>query len=914
VSGTLDSLLDRLNGLPPAARAEVEAETLRATEAMRWVPNPGPQTKAFFTQADQTLYGGEVGGGKALALDTPIATPDGWTTMGAIMPGDVVFDERGQRSRVVAVSPVMVNHDCYRVRFSDGAEIVADAGHKWATLTQLERNQACRLTEEWRTKRRAARPSRAKDASQKPWVSLSITDVNMAREHTYKAPPAPSVRTTAEIAATVRRGQGFNHSIAVAAPLDCEAKALPVEPYVLGAWLGDGTSAAASIASNDNEIVEAIAACGHGVTKWAGKFMYGIGGLQSDLRSLGVLKNKHIPQAYLRASTEQRLALLQGLMDTDGTADARGQCEFTTTRRVLADGVAELLASLGVKVAIREGVAKIAGREVGAKFSLKFLTALPVFRLARKLLRQKRGGFRGTHANRYIVACEPVESVPVRCIAVDSPSRLYLAGRAMIPTHNTDLVLGLALERHKRSLLLRRQAKEVPFLVERMQALVGHKDGFNGSINRWRLPGGQMVQFGGCQRPGDEYGYKGEPKDLIGLDEASEFLESQVDFLVGWLRSPDPAQKCRLVLATNPPGTAEGEWIVRWFAPWIDPTHPLYPYPDGKLLWCARDPKAPGKFLWFESPDAVEVGGRTITPISRTFIRSGLRDNPDYAKTDYADRLEALPEVLRRRYLKGDFTAGQQDHERQLIPTEWIIAAQARWKPDGGKAEPMSAMALDPAGGGRDTAEIARRHGGWYAEMISAQGEETADGSKTAATLLGARRHNCPVVVDAGGGYAGGVSLRLRDNAVPFLAFNGAKASTRKTRDGLLGFANKRAEVWWRFMEELDPDQEGGSVVALPPDAELRGDLAAPTFEITARGILLESKDEIRKRLGRSPGKGDAVVMAMSEGNRAIERMRALPGFRAEEQGVAGMDRPVGGMHGRAPRVVMGRQTARGLS
>lgn len=475
----------------------------------------------------------------------------------------------------------------------------------------------------------------------------------------------------------------------------------------------------------------------------------------------------------------------------------------------------------------------------------------------------------------------------------------------------TDVVLGLALERHKRSLILRRKVKEVPFLIERMQAIIGHKDGLNSQIHRWRMPKGQIVVFGGCQNAGDELDYKGERKDLIGIDEASEFLESQIDTLITWLGSDDPKQHCRLVLATNPPGTAEGEWVTRWFAPWIDPTHPLFPWPDGELLWFVRNRALEGNhFIWLKSGEAVDIDGKMVKPMSRTFIRSGLANNPDYVNTGYADRLEALPEILRRRYLKGDFTAGMKDGDRQLIPTAWIIAAQARWTPLGGREEPMTAMALDPAGGGRDTAELACRHGGWYAPMISAQGEETADGSATAAMVTRHRRHACPVVVDVGGGYASGVVLRFKDNAIPFIGFNGAGASTRKTKDGMLRFVNKRAEAWWRFMEELDPDQEGGSVIALPPDPELRGDLAAPMYDIRARGILIEDKGEIRKRLGRSPGKGDAVVMALSEGNRAVMRLRAVEGYYGAEQAHIAPG-AVGGAHGRRPEVVMGRAAAR---
>ena len=248
--------------------------------------------------------------------------------------------------------------------------------------------------------------------------------------------------------------------------------------------------------------------------------------------------------------------------------------------------------------------------------------------------------------------------------------------------------------------------------------------------------------------------------------------------------------------------------------------------------------------------------------------------------------------------------AGLTDQERPLIPTARIRAAQERWHSDGGRAEPMTAMGLDPAGGGRDSAEIACRHGGWYAPLVSARGEDTADGSKTAATVMACRRNSAPVVLDVGGGYASGVLVRFKDNSVVYAAFNGANTSTRRTKDGALTFCNKRAEAWWRMREELDPDQEGGSVIAIPPDPELLGDLSSPTFEVTTRGVLIESKDDIRKRLGRSPGKGDAVVMALSEGNRAAERIRSLGTVNFEEHGMSGRMSSL-------PRVVMGYQNRR---
>ena len=111
------------------------------------------------------------------------------------------------------------------------------------------------------------------------------------------------------------------------------------------------------------------------------------------------------------------------------------------------------------------------------------------------------------------------------------------------------------------------------------------------------------------------------------------------------------------------------------------------------------------------------------------------------------------------------------------------------------------------------------------------------------------------MVVDVGGGYGGAVTLRLKDNGVAHTGFNGAKSSTHKTIDGQLGFSNKRAEAWWRFREALDPDQQGGSAIALPEDPELRADLAAPTYSVGARGIVIESKDELRSDWAAHPAR-----------------------------------------------------------
>lgn len=437
----------------------------------------------------------------------------------------------------------------------------------------------------------------------------------------------------------------------------------------------------------------------------------------------------------------------------------------------------------------------------------------------------------------------------------------------------THLELGLAVNKHQRSIIFRRESSQTDGLEAEGKTIIGDSARYNGIDLEWNWPDGRSLKLAGMKEADDWRKHAGRERDLIQFDEAAEFLEIQVASIIAWNRGPE-GQRCRVVLGSNPPRSDEGLWMIQWFAPWLDKTYPN-PAMPGELRWAIY---VNNKTIWVNGPGKSVIDGEEYIHKSRTFIPASLTDNP-YRNTDsYRASLQSLPEPLRSQLLHGDFTAGLKDADYQVIPTAWVSAAQARWteRPPMGMA--MVAAALDPAGGGRDTAELAVRYGGWYAPLVSAQGEETADGSATAATVVKHRRDNCPVVVDVGGGYGGAVTLRLKDNGIAIEPFNGASASTGKTNDGQLAFANKRAEAWWRMREELDPGQEGGSVIALPPDPELRADLTSPTWKLSAKGIVIESKDDIRKRLGRSPGKGDAVVMCLAFGNKAAQRQKYKTG------------------------------------
>lgn len=880
-TSSLDEILARLNGLPPAERAAVERLADEATAGMRWVPNPGPQTAAYECGADQLLYGGEAGGGKALALDTPLPSPTGWTTMANVGVGDWLLDEQGAPCRVTATSHVMIGRPCYRVSFSDGSEIVADGEHKWWTESDSDRDRSRRTSAEWRAKRRASRPKRG--TGKRP--DLAIRNSLACRPPQTR--PSGAVRTTAQIAETVVVGGRANHAVPVAKRLHLPAADLAIDPYVLGAWLGDGSSYKGEITTADAEVLSEFHRAGY-ATRPRTSITHGVYALVTELKAADLIANKHIPSVYLRSSIEQRVALLQGLMDTDGYADPRGQCEYTTTRERLALDSAELLLTLGIKAVVTVGRAMLSGKDCGPKYRIKFVAPFPAFRLPRKLARQKQAGLRPTTQRRYITSVEPVESVPVKCVAVDSPSHLYLASRSMIPTHNTDLLLGLASQRHQRSLLLRRVNRDVSWLVDRMAQILDTRKGYNGQDDRWTLPDGRVIDFSGCQHPGDEERNKGRPKDFIGFDEAGDFLEQQVEFILGWLRTTVPEQRCRAVFATNPPTSADGEWIVRWFAPWVDPTHPLYPYPMGKLLWTCRG--AEDEWLWFEGPGPREVGGELRSTISRTFIRSGLGDNPDLARTTYRTQLEQLPEELRRRYLLGDFTAAASDDEWQVLPTEWIRAAQDRWREDDG--ERMEAVGVDVAQGGADYTVLAPRWTGksvrhWVGRLHKYKGSETPDGASVVARFATIQRHAAQANVDMGGGWGGATLERLREAEVSVYGFVPSGESQGRTSDGLMGFRNRRAESTWRLKELLSP--ESRELVALPPDPQLRADLAAYRYKVLAGGIIqIESKDDLRRRLGRSPDDGDAVIIAMATGAKRMQDRRNQPGQRGLQQHASG--------------------------
>jgi hypothetical protein len=435
----------------------------------------------------------------------------------------------------------------------------------------------------------------------------------------------------------------------------------------------------------------------------------------------------------------------------------------------------------------------------------------------------------------------------------------------------TDVLLGIA-ERQHRSIIFRRIFPSVRGIIERSREIFSgamesrSTDSFNEQLHLWRLRGGQTIEFAAMQFEKDKEKYRGRPHDFYGFDELTEFSESQFRFVTAWNRSTriDPLtgkpQRCRVVVTFNPPMDESGDWVVRLFLPWLAYQHPeTYQHPH---------PAQPGELRWYAMIDGeeCEVGpgpfehkGEMIQPKSRTFIPASLKDNPALLEAGYGATIDALPEPL-RSLLKGQFGAARVANPWQVIPTAWVRLAQTRWRERRQPAGLPQATGMDVARGGKAQTVLAHFYANYCAALDKHAGAATPDGPSAAALALPYAGGLAGIYVDIIG-VGGSAFDSLKANGVHVTGVNFAEsAAGLRDRSGKLGFYNVRAAAYWLFREALDPDH--GDDLALPDDPELLADLCAPTWRLTTRGVLIESKEDIAERLGRSPDCGDAVVLA----------------------------------------------------
>ena len=341
---------------------------------------------------------------KALALDTEIPTPNGFKTVGEMAVGDELYDDYGEICQVKSLTPIFNERKCYRLTFDDKTSVVADAGHLWWVLDKHQRK--------FRT---------------------------LTSEHIHK---------NLKLGAVKNGYQEYAFRVPTCEAVENKEKELPIPPYLMGAWLGDGhtNGAMITVGKEHHEYAEHLVSLwGNGtISEYETSYVVNLNGkFRAGLVSAGVLGNKHIPVDYLNASFEQRMALLCGLVDTDGTVAKDGTkigtVSITTNSPRLADDYLVLVRSLGIKATINKSTAKIYGRDCGLAYKVNFKTTLPVATIGYKKDRlQDKQDKRSMM--RTIVSVEEVDSVPVRCIEVTSPTHLFLITKSFIPTHNSTYI------------------------------------------------------------------------------------------------------------------------------------------------------------------------------------------------------------------------------------------------------------------------------------------------------------------------------------------------------------------------------------------------------------------------------------------------------------------------------------------
>jgi hypothetical protein len=385
------------------------------------------------------------------------------------------------------------------------------------------------------------------------------------------------------------------------------------------------------------------------------------------------------------------------------------------------------------------------------------------------------------------------------------------------------------------------------------------------------------VDFGSVPNPGDEAKYRGRPKDLLVIDEAGEWQEGPVRFLMGWVRTVDVRQRTQTLLCFNPPTRAECRWIIKFFAPWLDRTYKGKRAMPGELRWFARH-KGEDAEREVAGPEQYMHNGELVIPQSRTFIPALVGDNPFLHGTNYMAQLQALPEPLRSQMLYGDMSAGIEDDRWQVIPSAWVRAAVERWKPMPAPRIPMDSIGVDPARGGKDRTVIARRHKLWYDELLAYPGKDTPDGQSVMAMTVANMRDRAVIHIDVDGIGASPYDL-LSEAGFQVVGLKNATSTPGQTdQSGMLTFANLRSMLWWRMRECLDPRNNTG--IALPPDEELIEELCMPRWKLRGKDIIVESREELLdpKRLGKSPDLASAVVYALVE----TPKLRSLTALKRE--------------------------------
>jgi hypothetical protein len=489
------------------------------------------------------------------------------------------------------------------------------------------------------------------------------------------------------------------------------------------------------------------------------------------------------------------------------------------------------------------------------------------------------------------------EPYPIQKKLIDCDASLVGFGGSGGGSKTTAILLA-AFIKHKKSLIIRKTYPNLKEIVERAREIFFGSGGSYNSIDKlWRFGGGKIIEIGALQYEQDKENYRGREHSGLFVDEVTELPGGwgTLQFLMGWMRSPDASQLCQCVVTFNPPSTPEGEWIKEVFAPWINPEHDN-PADSGEIRWFASiDGKdvevyspapfyidADGSKVMLQKQDdsffrldgsAIESTADIVEPQSRTFIRATLDDNLSLRNTAYRQTLKSLPEPLRSQLLYGDMSLKMEDDAWQVIPSEWVELAFQRFDKTEKPKEGSVCIGVDVARGGSDQTILAIRTGSYFEPLKLYPGTSTPDGGAVSAQVVKHYKPMASINIDVVGVGASVFDI-LKSTYQNVYAISGSEASFKSDKSGKLAFFNKRAEIYWLLREALDPSN--GANISLPRDGKLKAELCAPRWKLVPPSaansgkkgrIQVESKDEIKARIGRSPDRADAVCYAWAKGN-----------------------------------------------
>jgi hypothetical protein len=738
--------------------------------------------------------------GKALALDTPLPTPTGWTTMGAVQPGDWLLDEQGQPCPVRAVSPVEVL-PAYRVTFSDRSSLVASGAHLW-TVFDIRRQR-----------------------NKRDW-----------RDHWDEA----VTLSTEKMAAAPFSGPNHRWKIPTIRPLDTgEAWSLPWEPYAFGAWLGDGTTVRWELTAHVDDAPYLAAAVGGTILpgrRPTTRLVRPPGRVTLSCPSRVLQAPKHIPVTALRAPYADRLALLRGLMDTDGCLGNRGSVEIAVCSQVLADGIAELVTSMGWVAWRSERPAKLYGRVCGTSYRLAFRPDVAPFSLPRKrdawLARVAVSGDvqAGARTQRTIVSIERVPDQPVKCVEVDSPRHLYLAGRAMIPTHNSWLAARIVawwLDQHATgeafAVTTATTGAQVRAILWRELRRAHAAGGLAGRLNQteWWLQG-EMVAFGRKPADYDPEAFQGLHTRymLVVIDEAAGVPEDIFRAAAGLT-----ANLHSRVLAIGNPSDAQS-----YFATLCKPGSGWHVIGIDAL----------------QTPNFTDGEGLPQAVLDQLI-------SPTYA-AELADEVGEDSAVYVSK-VRGQFPENTTDG---VVLLSWVRQCQRLEPPPADAAHVPVELGMDCGAGGDET-NLRERRGMVAGRVWRQRTPNWADAVALALDALDATGATAIKIDEIGIGW--GVKGRLEElrqegrHAAAVYGVNVGQASTAPER-----FPKLRDQLWWEVGRELS--RTHGWDLAAVDDTTI-AQLVAPTYRRDSAGrIQVEPKADTRKRLRRSPDDADALLLA----------------------------------------------------